>query len=82
MMLDGKVVIVTGAARGIGQEYARACASAGAKVVATDINDCGQTLDSVKAAGGDAIAVKVNATFRRPTRWSPPPSKLMAESMG
>ncbi len=28
-MLDGKVVIVTGAARGIGQEYARACASAG-----------------------------------------------------
>ena len=61
-MLDGKVVIVTGAARGIGQEYARACASAGAKVVATDINDCGQTLDSVKAAGGDAIAVKVNVS--------------------
>jgi NAD(P)-dependent dehydrogenase (short-subunit alcohol dehydrogenase family) len=62
MQLDGKVVIVTGAARGIGQEYARACANAGAKVVATDINDCGQTLDSVKAAGGDAIAVKVNVS--------------------
>jgi len=62
MQLDGKVVIVTGAARGIGQEYARACASAGAKVVATDINDCGQTLDSVKTAGGNAIAVKVNVS--------------------
>src|ERR1700733_10173477 len=62
MILDGKVVIVTGAARGIGQEYARACANAGAKVVATDINDCGQTLDSVKAAGGEAIAVKVNVS--------------------
>ena len=62
MMLDGKVVIVTGAARGIGQEYARACANAGAKVVATDINDCGQTLDSVKATGGNAIAVKVNVS--------------------
>src|SRR5580692_4424306 len=62
MMLDGKVVIVTGAARGIGQEYARACANAGAKVVATDINDCGQTLDSVKAGGGEAIAVKVNVS--------------------
>ena len=62
MRLDGKVVIITGAARGIGQEYARACANAGAKVVATDINDCGQTLDSVKAAGGDAIAVKVNVS--------------------
>jgi NAD(P)-dependent dehydrogenase (short-subunit alcohol dehydrogenase family) len=62
MKLDGKVVIVTGAARGIGQEYARACANAGAKVVATDINDCGQTLDSVTAAGGDAIAVKVNVS--------------------
>src|ERR1700684_2170679 len=62
MQRDGKVVIVTGAARGIGQEDARACANAGAKVVATDINDCGQTLDSVKAGGGDAIAVKVNVS--------------------
>src|SRR4029077_18633635 len=62
MMVHGKVVIVTGAARGIGQEYARACANAGAKVVATDINDCGQTLDSVKAASGNAIAVKVNVS--------------------
>lgn len=67
MNLDGKVVIVTGAARGIGQEYARACANVGAKVVVTDINDCGETLDSVKATGGDAIAVKVDVSDSRAT---------------
>ncbi|WP_163363567.1 SDR family NAD(P)-dependent oxidoreductase, partial [Enterobacter cloacae] len=67
MNLDGKVVIETGAARGIGQEYARACANVGAKVVVTDINDCGETLDSVKATGGDAIAVKVDVSDSRAT---------------
>ncbi|WP_291846296.1 glucose 1-dehydrogenase [Bradyrhizobium sp.] len=67
MTLDGKVVIVTGAARGIGQEYAQACAKVGARVVATDINDCGETLDSVRAVGGDAIAVKVDVSDCRAT---------------
>ena len=37
--LDGKVAIVTGAARGIGEAIARAFASEGAFVVLTDIND-------------------------------------------
>jgi NAD(P)-dependent dehydrogenase (short-subunit alcohol dehydrogenase family) len=67
MTPDGKVVIVTGAAHGIGQEYARAGANVGARVVVTDINDCGETLDSVKAAGGDAITVKVDVSDRRAT---------------
>lgn len=67
MDLDGKVVIVTGAARGIGQEYSRACASVGARVVVTDINDCGETVDAVKAAGGKAIGVKVDVIDSRAT---------------
>jgi len=56
-MLDGKVAIVTGAARGIGREFVLALARAGAKVVAADVNDCGET---VGLAGGNALAVRVD----------------------
>ncbi|MEH6380702.1 MAG: SDR family NAD(P)-dependent oxidoreductase, partial [Dietzia cercidiphylli] len=34
---DGKSVIVTGAAGGIGEEYAKALAAEGAKVVVADV---------------------------------------------
>ena len=37
--LDGKVVIVTGAAQGMGQRHAERCVAAGARVVATDVQD-------------------------------------------
>ena len=37
--LDGKVVVVTGAARGQGAEEVRALAAEGATVVATDVLD-------------------------------------------
>ncbi|MFI9551777.1 glucose 1-dehydrogenase [Nonomuraea endophytica] len=36
-MLDGKVVVVTGGARGMGAATARRCAAAGASVVVTDV---------------------------------------------
>lgn len=39
MKLEGKVAIVTGAAQGIGAEYARALAGEGARVVAADIKE-------------------------------------------
>jgi NAD(P)-dependent dehydrogenase (short-subunit alcohol dehydrogenase family) len=65
-MLDGKVVAVTGAGRGIGKEIAVLCARAGARVVVNDLggaadgagSDIGpaqQVVDEIKAAGGDAI---------------------------
>lgn len=62
MKVEGKVVIVTGAARGIGQEYVRALAAAGACPVAADMNDCAETVDLAKAAGGKAIAVRCDIT--------------------
>lgn len=62
MKVEGKVVIVTGAARGIGQEYVRALATAGAFPVAADVNDSAETVDLAKAAGGKAIAVRCDIT--------------------
>jgi NAD(P)-dependent dehydrogenase (short-subunit alcohol dehydrogenase family) len=60
MNVDGKVIVITGAARGIGQEYARYFGGLGARIVAADINDCAQTLDLVKAEKGTAVAAKLD----------------------
>lgn len=62
MDIDGKVVLITGAARGIGQEYARGLAAAGARVVVGDVSDCSATLDLVQAAGGQGVAVRLDVT--------------------
>ncbi|MBI3091973.1 MAG: glucose 1-dehydrogenase [Candidatus Tectomicrobia bacterium] len=57
MSLQGKVAIVTGAAGGIGQAYAKALAAAGASVVVADIKDGGATVAAITAAGGLALAL-------------------------
>lgn len=60
MSLSGKVIVVTGAARGLGREYAKSFSADGARVVAADIADCTETLDLIKADGGEGIAVKLD----------------------
>ncbi|MEO8814990.1 MAG: SDR family oxidoreductase [Mycobacterium sp.] len=50
-LLDGRVVIVTGAGGGIGRAHALACAAEGARVV---VNDIGVGLDGSPAGGGSA----------------------------
>lgn len=62
MQLEGKVAIVTGAARGLGRAYAEALAQEGASVVACDINDCGATVDAITAGGGRAEVAIVDIT--------------------
>ena len=44
MQFDSKVVVITGAARGLGQEYARQFARRGAQVVVSDLRECDETL--------------------------------------
>lgn len=60
--VEGKVVVVTGAARGLGRAYAEALASDGAKVVAGDVRDCSDTVAAIKGAGGDALSVTLNVS--------------------
>jgi NAD(P)-dependent dehydrogenase (short-subunit alcohol dehydrogenase family) len=62
MDVRDKVVAITGAARGLGQEFARTLAAAGARIVAADINDCTETLDLVKGAGQEGLGVKLDVT--------------------
>ena len=60
LTVRGKVVVITGAARGIGQEFARSLSAAGALIVVADINDCSATLDLIKAENGKAIGVTLD----------------------
>lgn len=60
MHLAGKVVVVTGAARGIGREFAGGLGVAGARIVAADIDDCGVTVEGLAAAGVSAISVRLD----------------------
>ena len=59
MRFQDKVVVVTGAARGIGEAYAQALAADGARVVVADVNaDAGQQVaKSIEASGGSAMFV-------------------------
>jgi 3-oxoacyl-[acyl-carrier protein] reductase len=62
MDVAGKVVAITGAARGLGQEFAASLAAAGARIVVGDLNDCSDTLDRVRQAGPDGIGVGLDVT--------------------
>jgi len=60
--LDGKVAIITGAARGLGREYAIKMAAEGAAVVAGDVRSCDETVDAITKEGGRATSVTLDVT--------------------
>jgi len=63
--LGGKVAIVTGASRGLGQGYAQALAEAGADLVLVDIGPSPETEALVQQAGRKALSVAANLSDRK-----------------
>lgn len=68
MNFENRVVIVTGAARGLGQEYARQFARRGANVAVNDLRDCDETLGIIEKEGAAGIVSKTDVTSADSTR--------------
>lgn len=66
---DGKVVIVTGAAGGLGRAFAQGFSAQGARLVVADIDQAGvnDTATMLSASGEQAIAVTVDVTNKEST---------------
>ena len=67
---EGKVSIVTGAAGGIGEGYARALAAEGASVVVADIDEerAAKVAQDIEAGGGRALGLRVDVSDPDSTR--------------
>ena len=59
MSVTGKVILINGATRGLGFEYARSLAALGAKIVGGDVMDCDLP---------GALSVKLDVTDMAPGR--------------
>jgi NAD(P)-dependent dehydrogenase (short-subunit alcohol dehydrogenase family) len=70
MMLNDKVLIVTGGANGIGEASCRLFAQYGARVVVGDIDDIGaeRVAAEIRASGGEAAAVHYDVTVEDHSR--------------
>jgi NAD(P)-dependent dehydrogenase (short-subunit alcohol dehydrogenase family) len=67
MRLSGKVAIVTGGARHIGAAYCRRLAAEGAVVIIADVLDGESVVREIAAAGGRAMALKVDVSREEDT---------------
>ena len=64
MRLDGKIAMVTGAAKGIGAAIVEACAREGARVAALDLDGAGveAVAEAQRGRGADVLALRADVT--------------------
>ena len=62
MNFTDKVIIITGAARGLGQEYDRQFARRGGAVAVNNLRDCAETLQIIKKEGAHGLAKQTDVT--------------------
>lgn len=67
MNFTDRVVVITGAARGLGQEYARQFARLGASVAVNDLRDCSESLAIVEREGAQGLATTTDVTSAEST---------------
>ncbi len=68
MSMEGKVAVITGAARGLGAAFAKELSRLGMAVVVCDVRDCDEVAAEIKAAKGKALATKVDVTSADSTK--------------
>ena len=67
MRLQGKAVIVTGAAGGLGRQYAVRFAREGARLTVADVQDVGKTAELCRAEGADVLPMRVDVSSEEET---------------
>lgn len=73
-MADGGVLLVTGAAQGMGRAFAEGAAARGWRVAAADIDSCAPTVAAIEAAGGAGLSIEADIT-------DPAACRAMAEAV-
>ncbi len=74
--LEGKIAIITGAAKGIGKAIALGMAKEGANIVSVDIADSSDTISCAEALGVKAIAINTDVTDEAAV------TRMVQEAMG
>ena len=60
--LEGRVVVITGGARGIGRAYAHGVSAEGAAVVIADLLDGSPVVEELAGSGGEALSVTTDVS--------------------
>ena len=68
MLLQGKAIIVTGAAGGLGRQYAVRFAREGARLTVADVRDVEETAELCRAEGAEALPMRVDVSSEEETR--------------